>query len=151
MQWYQWWYCPYYMMVTSIQWHHMAPTSVPVASCVASYNKKESHITPYFNYLNLWNVVVPVIMLLLWYDTDASANGIVWWKNNVGSDFHCVDGRNTVVLFLIPLVSCDANKVPVLDLIFSYHQDWKILKFISEAYTWWNMIDPPSMTDWDLT
>ena len=84
---------------------------------------QETHVAPHFNFLELRNVMVPLVMLLVSCDTDL--NGITWhqhqWhhtmpmpvsqdkKSHVTSNFDCLDLRNVTVTLRMLTASCDAN------------------------------------------
>ena len=63
---------------------------------VASHDQK-SHVTCYFNYLDLRNAVVPLMILFISCDTEANTNGITWPNCHVAALFYCIDVMNSVV------------------------------------------------------
>ena len=77
---------------------------MPLLIPMASHNQK-SHVAPQFNYPNLRNAMVPLVMLLKLCDYDASANSIKWPKCQVTLHFYCLYLWNATV----PLASCSVN------------------------------------------
>ena len=91
------------LIVIYHHWHHITlmPKTMPShdqRSCCTS-----------FQFHTLRNAVVPLIMLFAAYDTDTIANDIKLFKSHVVPQLSCLDMRNAMVPFWIPLVSCDAN------------------------------------------
>ena len=66
-------------------------------------------VAPHFNYLHIGNAVVLLTILLASGDTNTRFQWCQWPKSNVAPDFKCVDLRDAMVSFLIPLAPCDAN------------------------------------------
>ena len=103
----QWYHCRYYC-------HYVTLMPTPMAT----YDQK-SNLESSFSWYNLRNGVVPLMMLLAAYDTDASANGIKLPQSHATSHFNCLYLRNAIVQFLMPLASgltnTSANFAPHFD------------------------------------
>ena len=113
------WYQP------QCKWHSMILTLVPVVS-----HDEKGHFAIHFNYLELRNAVMPLTMLFVLYDADASAGGVTWYQQQcqwypvmltlasimshdqqiiVAPCFDCLDLWNAIVPLMMVLVSPDAS------------------------------------------
>ena len=90
------------LRITYVHWHHMMPNSMI----------KKSHVAPHFNCLYLRNGMVPLMMLSVYCDTDASTSGVTWPKHHVAPHFNCPTFRNVMVSLIMQLVSPNAMPVP---------------------------------------
>ena len=70
---------------------------------------QKSHVAPHFNYLNLRNRMVPLIMPSASCDAHASANGITWPKSLVALQFHHLGLRNAMVWLMMLFAPHDAD------------------------------------------
>ena len=65
--------------------HHMTETPMTMALFasnidVISITWQKCHVVVHLNCLNIWNTMVPLVMLLAWCNTDGSPRGIRWPK-----------------------------------------------------------------------
>ena len=75
-------------MLTPMQWHHIKPTPIPVVSCDASgITLQKSCVALHFNFLNIRNVMLQLMMLVAAGDTGVSASRSRWPKSQVTSSF----------------------------------------------------------------
>ena len=96
MQWFHWW----------DYWHHV--TLMPTQGA-AHDQKVMLHLSDTAGCLNLRNVLVPLTMLLVAYDTNASANGVKLSQSHIEPHLSCPDPRNAVVPLTTLSVSYDAR------------------------------------------
>ena len=76
---------------------------------------QKSNIAPHFDYLDLRNAMMPLMMLAASHDADTNVNGIIkhhsQWHQMTKSHIapHCSyhNPRNVVVALIMLLVSCD--------------------------------------------
>ena len=111
MQWCHWWCCLHHILLAPMQWHLKTPTPIPLASFNANADASgiawQKIITPHFNWPNLMNAMVLLMMLLASCHTDARANGITGPKSHVASHFNHLNLINVKMPFTIPWASCD--------------------------------------------
>ena len=75
---------------------------------MVSHDQK-SHVLFHFDHLVPTNGMVPVMTLLVSFDTYTSINGITCPKIYVTHCANCIDLMTTLVLLTMPLVSHDAD------------------------------------------
>ena len=76
-------------------------------TCANSDTCPKSHISPCFNFLDLGNADVPLIMPSASWDADTGI--IIWSQKSCWNTFYCLDLRNTMVSLMILLALCDAQ------------------------------------------
>ena len=84
--------------------HHMTPVPEPMV-----LHDQKGHVAPHFSCVKLRNAVVPLMILLVSCNSNASTSRTKWLKYHIASYFDCLDVRSAMVPFLIPLASYDAD------------------------------------------
>ena len=74
-----------------------------------SGQRQKSHVASQFNYLDLWNAIVPLITSLASCDASAGINDVTWSKSPVVPHIDHIYLRNTMVPSMLLLASCDAD------------------------------------------
>ena len=109
-----WWWCPDHKMLSLMQWHHMTTTPRPLVSCKANVDVKgftlqKNDVAPHFNCLNLRKEMLPLInWWYFWCHMTLMAVPMVPNNQSCCTSHQLFYLRN-VMLFLVPLTSCDAS------------------------------------------
>ena len=118
-------------------WYHVMLVSVALLD-------QRNNIAPHFNCLDIWNVIVPLMMLLASCDTHASFNVFKWPKSLVPSHFNFLDLGNAVLQLTTLLEQCqwchiNQKKVMLHLILIIYIKEFHkaIGKFLSILWCWY--------------
>ena len=94
MQWCHWW----------LHWHYMTLMPIPKAS-----HDQKCHFSPHCSFRNVWNALVPLMMLMAPCDTHASANSIELWKSHFAPHLDHLNLRNAMSTLMVLSISYDVD------------------------------------------